>query len=116
METNFSKIVFISIRKILGGKWRIPILWHITNGNNRFSLLKKNIGKMSEKMLYTELRALEEIGVIEKEVIEENSQKIVFYNIAEDKQPLIDVVGELYDLMYSELEEVDFDLGKVLGK
>ena len=37
------------------------ILWHIIHGENRFSELKKALSGISEKVLYTSLRELEEM-------------------------------------------------------
>lgn len=41
---------------LLGGKWKLRILWHIINGDNRFSLLRKSIPDITNKMLITQLK------------------------------------------------------------
>ena len=43
---------------LLGGKWKLRILWHIINGDNRFSLLRKLIPDITNKMLITQLKEL----------------------------------------------------------
>lgn len=54
---------------LVGGKWKLRILWHIMHGDNRFSLLQKGIPDITEKMLTTQLRDLEETGLISRKVI-----------------------------------------------
>ncbi len=49
---------------ILGGKWKLRILWHISHGDNRFSLLKKAITDITHKMLITQLKELENSGIL----------------------------------------------------
>ncbi|MBZ4684072.1 MAG: hypothetical protein PWP46_2218 [Fusobacteriaceae bacterium] len=51
---------------LLGGKWKLRILWHIIHGDNRFSLLLKAIPEITEKMLTTQLRELEKHNLIIK--------------------------------------------------
>ncbi len=51
---------------LLGGKWKMRILWHILHGDNRFSLLQKAITDISHKMLITQLKELEKSGIIER--------------------------------------------------
>ena len=50
------------------------ILWHIIHGENRFSELKKALSGISEKVLYTSLRELEEAEILVREVEQEQKQ------------------------------------------
>lgn len=54
---------------LIGGKWKLRILWHIMNGDNRFSLLLKGISDITEKMLTTQLRELCDDGLMIKRII-----------------------------------------------
>ncbi len=49
---------------VLGGKWKILILWHIRNQPKRFSELKRLIPEISEKILIQQLRDLERDGIV----------------------------------------------------
>ena len=49
-------------------KWRIIILWAIGNKADRFGMLQRAIPGITKKMLTTELRALEEAGLISRTV------------------------------------------------
>ena len=44
------------------------ILWHIIHGENRFSELEKALSGISEKVLYTSLRELEEAEILVRKV------------------------------------------------
>ena len=54
---------------ILGGKWKLRILWHIHHGDTRFSTLKRGIPEISEKILAQQLRELEEHQLIKRRVV-----------------------------------------------
>jgi DNA-binding HxlR family transcriptional regulator len=50
--------------KVLGGKWKILILWHLRDEAKRFSELKRLIPDVSEKVLTQQLRELEADGIV----------------------------------------------------
>ena len=52
------------------------ILWHIIHGENRFSELKKALSGISEKVLYTSLRELEEAEILVREVEQEQKRPL----------------------------------------
>lgn len=54
--------------KVLGGKWKILILWHLKDQARRFSALKRLIPEISEKVLIQQLRELEQDDVISRNV------------------------------------------------
>ena len=60
---------------LIGGKWKLRILWHIAHGDNRFSLLTKAIPDISQKVLTVQLKELEESGIITKTVVNNNPPK-----------------------------------------
>lgn len=45
--------------KVIGGKWKPEILWHLYQGAQRFSDLKRKVSGITQKMLTQELRELE---------------------------------------------------------
>ncbi|MBD2114583.1 MULTISPECIES: winged helix-turn-helix transcriptional regulator [Cyanophyceae] len=49
---------------VLGGKWKILILWHLRDETKRFSELKRLMPEVSEKVLTQQLRELEGDGVV----------------------------------------------------
>lgn len=52
----------------IGGTWKAPILWRLQDKVMRYSELRKDIPHISDKMLTTQLRELEEDGYIERKV------------------------------------------------
>ena len=53
----------------IGGTWKAPILWRLKeNKVMRYGELRKDIPHISDKMLTTQLRELEQDGYIERKV------------------------------------------------
>ncbi|WP_447757442.1 winged helix-turn-helix transcriptional regulator [Sphingopyxis fribergensis] len=52
----------------VGGKWKAVILWELDGGALRFGELKRRVAGASEKMLIQQLRALEQDGLVIREV------------------------------------------------
>jgi len=52
----------------IGGTWKAPILWRLNGNTLRYSELRKDIPRISDKMLTTQLRELEEDGYINRKV------------------------------------------------
>jgi DNA-binding HxlR family transcriptional regulator len=51
---------------VVGGKWKLLILYHLGHGERRFGELRRSIGGVSEKMLSQQLRELQADGVVER--------------------------------------------------
>lgn len=49
---------------IVGGKWKLLILYHLKKGPRRFGDLKRLVAGISEKVLIQQLRDLQEAGVL----------------------------------------------------
>ena len=54
----------VMMNDLIGGKWKLRILWHIMNGDNRFSMLEKTIDSITPKVLMSQLNEMEESGLI----------------------------------------------------
>lgn len=52
----------------IGGVWKMPILWRLKDQTMRYGELRNDIPHISDKMLTTQLRQLEEDGYIHREV------------------------------------------------
>ncbi len=53
----------VSLR-VVGGKWKPVILYHVQGGPTRFSELKRRVGGISEKVLIQQLRDLVGMDVL----------------------------------------------------
>ena len=54
--------------ELVGGKWKLVLLWHLLSGTHRFCELKRKLGDITQKMLTLQLRELEEAGLITRTV------------------------------------------------
>jgi DNA-binding HxlR family transcriptional regulator len=45
--------------KLIGGRWKIMLLWYVHHGIDRFSDFKRVVPHISEKVLYQQLREME---------------------------------------------------------
>ena len=75
----------ILTHSLIGGKWKLKILWHILQGDNRFSELKKEIPGISEKVLYSNLKELEDARLLYREVIKEKKPSVIRYRQGTDR-------------------------------
>ncbi|SFE44037.1 transcriptional regulator, HxlR family [Paenibacillus algorifonticola] len=53
---------------LFAGKWKISILYKLMEGKKRYGELKKLIDGVNHKMLAEQLRDLEEVGIIKRQV------------------------------------------------
>lgn len=52
----------------IGGKWKLLILWHLSDDILRFGELHRSVAGITQKMLTQQLREMEEDGLIERKV------------------------------------------------
>lgn len=63
---------------LIGDKWKVLILRDLLPGTKRFGELKKSIGGISQKVLTTQLRAMEESGLLTREVYAEVPPRVEY--------------------------------------
>ena len=51
---------------LLGGKWRLPIIWNLLNGGLRYNQLKRQLQGITNIMLTRSLQDLEEYGLVKR--------------------------------------------------
>lgn len=79
---------------VLGGAWTTSVIWKLSGDPRRFGELQRDIPGISPKMLTARLRALEEKGVVVREVVP-TSPPSVEYSLSElgrDLVPVIDAI------------------------
>ena len=86
---------------LIGDKWKILILRDLMPGTKRFGELKKSVGNVSQKVLTAQLRAMEESGLVHREVYAEVPPKVEYSltELGRSLKPILDsmwVWGEAY--------------------
>lgn len=54
--------------KVISGRWKAIILYHLFDGPQRLSELQRRMPEVSQKVLIQQLRELEEHGIVHREV------------------------------------------------
>ena len=91
---------------ILGGKWKMPILWRLRERPWRYNELQRNLKKVTPKMLTEQLRELERDGLINRKVFAVIPPKVE-YTLTEQGRttiPVIEVLRE-WGVRYRERAE-----------
>jgi DNA-binding HxlR family transcriptional regulator len=81
---------------VIGGKWKVIILWHLQDGVKRFGELQRQVKGISQKMLTQELRDLEESGLVSRKVYPVVPPKVE-YSLTDTGWSLKPVLEQLSD-------------------
>lgn len=76
---------------IINGKWRIPIILTLMEGNKRFSEIQKEVQKITSKVLANELKEMELNGFLEKKTDDQSRAKTEYQltNYSSSLEPII---------------------------
>ncbi|SES01856.1 transcriptional regulator, HxlR family [Gracilibacillus ureilyticus] len=95
---------------VIGGKWKGVILFHLIDGEKRFSQLRKLMPGVTQRMLTLQLRELEEDGIIQRYVYAEVPPKVE-YSMTEFGRTLEPIIllmkewGENYKKLVNKKEQ-----------
>ena len=86
---------------LIGDKWKVLILRDLMPGTKRFGELKKSVGNVSQKVLTAQLRAMEESGLVHREVYAEVPPRVEYSltELGKSLKPILDSMwawGEEY--------------------
>lgn len=54
--------------KVISGRWKAVVLWHLFDGPKRLSELKRLVPTISQKVLIQQLREMEEHAIVHREI------------------------------------------------
>ena len=80
---------------LIGDKWKVLILRDLLLGTKRFGELRKSIGTVSQKVLTTQLRQMEQSGLVIRTVYAEVPPRVE-YTLTElgySLRPVLDAMG-----------------------
>lgn len=83
--------------QLIGNKWKLLIIRNLVyNGEQRFTDFIKSIPGISKKVLTDDLRALEDDGLIEREVFAEVPPRVVYSlsPLGKTLKPILDAMFE----------------------
>ncbi len=92
-ESGFNCPVDATI-KLIGGKYKAVILWHLRSSTLRFSELNRKIPKATQKMLSQQLKELEADGLVIRKAYPVVPPKVE-YSLSDLGQTLVPVLNAM---------------------
>src|SRR6266851_137336 len=80
---------------IVGGKWKPIIVWYLLSGTKRFGELRRLIPDATQQMLTTQLRELEQMGILHRQVYAQVPPKVE-YSLTELGRSLEPIILQIY--------------------
>ena len=85
--------------QLIGNKWKILIMRDLLTGTRRFGELKKSVGNITQKVLTSNLRSMEESGLLIRKVYAQVPPKVE-YTLTEtgySLKPILDSMAKWGD-------------------
>ncbi|GAB3888078.1 winged helix-turn-helix transcriptional regulator [Spirosoma agri] len=79
---------------IICGKWRLFIIFQLSEQDRRYGELRRMIPDVSEKVLIQELKALVELGVLQKKSYNEVPPRVE-YGLTEKTRTILPVLNQI---------------------
>jgi DNA-binding HxlR family transcriptional regulator len=82
------------VQNIIAGKWKLPILWQLSQGTKRFNQLQKLLPEISQGILTQQLRELEQDELIHREIYKEVPPKVEYSltGLGESFMPVLSII------------------------
>lgn len=82
--------------EVIGGKWKVLILYHLSQGTQRFNELRRLLPDVTQRMLTLQLRELEQAGIVHREVYPQVPPKVE-YSLTEFGKTLMPVIQVMHN-------------------
>lgn len=92
------------VQELFSGKYKLLILWYLSQSTLRFSDIKKRIPQITQKMLTAQLRSLEEDKLIDRQVYPVVPPKVE-YSLTEVGQRIIPILEMMHSFGSRYLDE-----------
>jgi DNA-binding HxlR family transcriptional regulator len=95
--------------KIIAGRWKAVILYHLLRGPKRLSEIKKLVPRASQKILVQQLRQLEEHGLVHREIFRQVPPRVDYSatKLGASLEPVMLALCEWGQYHAAELDEID---------
>jgi DNA-binding HxlR family transcriptional regulator len=79
---------------MIGGRWKIPILFHLLSGRKRFTELARALNGVTQKMLTQQLREMARNGLVERQVFAQVPPRVEYSltNLGLSLRPVVDAM------------------------
>ncbi|HNA18120.1 MAG TPA: helix-turn-helix domain-containing protein [Ferruginibacter sp.] len=101
------------VLQLIGGTWKVPVLWRLRKRSLRYTELEKDIPHISQKMLTKALKELEADGLVSKTTFAEVPPRVI-YALTEKGTYLIPLVETIRNYGIELLKESDVDYDKLI--
>lgn len=85
----------INTLDIIGGKWKVLILYYLNEETRRFNELQRLLAGINQRMLTLQLRELENDGIVHREVYPQVPPKVE-YSLTEFGRTLMPVIEAMH--------------------
>ena len=112
MDINSKNLAETTI-KMLGDRWKVQIIECLMDGTKRFGELKKELGDITQKVLTSNLRMLEENGIIIRHVYAEIPPRVDYtltaigYNLKPVIDSMVAWAEEYREILLNEFKDLD---------
>ena len=99
--------------KMLGDRWKMQIIECLMDGTKRFGELKKELGDITQKVLTSNLRMLEENGILIRHVYAEIPPRVDYtltaigYNLKPVIESMVAWAEEYRNTLIEEFKDID---------
>ena len=84
------------VQKVVGGKWKISILWALSIQTRRFNELQKIFPSITQGMLTKQLREMEKDGFIHREIYRVIPPKVE-YSLTFKGEKFVPIIKQMYE-------------------
>ncbi len=96
MKESVTNCTVEEAMRLLGGRWRLLIVYFLLDGPKRFNALRRSLPGISQRMLTLDLRALEDARLISRTVYP-TVPVTVEYQLTDDGNRMVPVVNVMQE-------------------
>ncbi len=110
---NQRNCVMIYAMEIIGGKWRLPIIWKLyQNKTMRYNELKRNLVGITNIMLTRSLQSLEESGLVNRVEFNQIPPRVE-YSLTDNCLQLVPALEAIFNWGHERMIRENLDLQAV---